>query len=75
VLDAIVIAVIVLVVVLALIILAWRVSQPTGRVQGLPWWTSRTRRIQEAAAEDVAALRRDARLVRPDAPGNYPDEL
>lgn len=35
----------------------------------------RTRRIQAAAAADVAAVREDAKQVSPDAPGNYEDDL
>jgi hypothetical protein len=44
------------------------------------WLVARTRpgrfrSIQEAAAADVAAVREDAKLVAPDAPGNEEDDL
>lgn len=35
----------------------------------------RARRIQEAAAADVAAVREDAKLFSPDAPGSNADDL
>jgi hypothetical protein len=35
----------------------------------------RSRRIQEAAAADVAAMLEDTKLVSPDAPGNHEDDL
>ena len=36
---------------------------------------ARVKSIQEAAAADVAAVLEDAKLVRPDAPGNHEDDL
>ena len=60
---------IVLILVVAALVLAlvgWQLSRV---------WPARTRRIKEAAAADVAAVREDANLVSPDAPGNDQDDL
>jgi hypothetical protein len=59
----------VLILVVAALVLAlvgWQLSRA---------WPARTKRIQEAAAADVAAVLEDAKLVRPDAPGNHEDDL
>jgi hypothetical protein len=60
---------IVLILVVAALVLAlvgWQLSRV---------WPARTRRIQEAAAADVAAVLEDTKLVSPDAPGNHEDDL
>ena len=60
---------IVLIIVVALLLLVL-VGWSLARV-----WPGRTRRIQEAAAADVAAVLEDAKLVSPEAPGNHEDDL
>lgn len=60
---------VVLIVILAVLVLSF-VGWLMARVR-----PGRTRRIQEAAAADVAAVREDAKLVAPDAPGNDEDDL
>lgn len=60
---------IVLILIVAALVLAlagWRLAR---------MWPGRTRRIQEAAAADVAAVLEDTKLVSPDAPGNHEDDL
>jgi hypothetical protein len=61
-----ILALIALVVVIVLGMWMWR--SPGQR-------SARTRRIQDAAAADVAAIEEDDKFIRPDAPGRQEDDL
>jgi hypothetical protein len=70
------VAIILLVVVVAIIAVVVTVlgPRPRNRPRG-GWWFTREQNIKRAAAEDVEALRKDAKRVSPDAPGNHLDDL
>jgi hypothetical protein len=75
-----VIAIVVTIIVIVLVVtmVTWQFWWPSWRRADGPrtgWWSARTMRIKHAAARDVAAVRQDAKLVRPDAPGNHQDDL
>lgn len=55
--------------------LTWRIKRPGLRVRRAGQDSERIEARKRAAAENVDAVRRDAQYVRPDAPGNDPDEL
>jgi hypothetical protein len=70
------IAIVLLIIVVAGIVVV--VAAFGRRPQSRPrsgWWFTREQNIKQAAAEDVRALRKDAKDVSPDAPGNHFDDL
>ena len=69
------IVVVLVVVAAAVVLIAWRFRRPTWRIRRVPRWARRNRRIQEAAAADVAAMRKGVKYFRRDAPGDHQDEL
>jgi hypothetical protein len=70
------VAVVLLIIVLAAIAVVVTAlgRRPRSRARGGLWFT-RGQRIRHAAAQDVEAIRKDARGVAPDAPGNHTDDL
>ncbi|MGH3156990.1 MAG: hypothetical protein ACRDNF_10495, partial [Streptosporangiaceae bacterium] len=74
-LGAIYFVIILVVVITAITFVVWRFRRPAWRSQRMSWWARRNRRIQEAAAANVAAILEDTKHVRPDAPGNHQDDL
>jgi hypothetical protein len=55
--------------------LTWRLKRPGLRVRQAGQDSARVEAMKRAAAANVAAVRKDANLVSPDAPGNYLDDL
>jgi hypothetical protein len=70
--TGVVLLVAVVVIIATVVLLAGR--RPQARVRS-GWLASRERQVKDAAAEDVAAIREDAKDVSPDAPGNHTDDL
>jgi cytochrome oxidase assembly protein ShyY1 len=74
--DGIWIVVVVVVVATALILILWRFRRPpVWQSNRVSWRARRNRRIQEAAAANVAILRESGKKISPDAPGDHLDEL
>jgi hypothetical protein len=55
--------------------LTWRLQRPGLRVRRAGRSSARIEAIKKAAAANVDAVRKSGKLVRPDAPGNHPDDL
>lgn len=75
VITTIVIVVVGIYVVVHLSFLTWRIKRPGIRVRQAGRDSERIEARKQAAADNVDAVRRDARYISPDAPGNHQDDL